>query len=95
MSTMTEDGISACPRGEERYEYFTPAFARRAGKRYCQYDYRTEGGALFSCVAPTLDKCREKRNEWLKMQMEFVSLESGIEYLKEHSVREGEWSVIP
>lgn len=95
MSAMTVNGISACPRGEERYEYFTPAYARRTGKRYCQYDYRTEGGALFSCVAPTLDKCREKRNEWLKMQMEFVSLEPEMECLKAHSVRSGELSVIP
>ena len=66
MSEMTMNGISACLRGEERYEYFTPAFARRTGKRYCQYDYRTDDGELFSCVAPTLDKCRVKRNEWLK-----------------------------
>lgn len=66
MNEMTVNGISACPQGEERYEYFTAALARGRRKRLCQYDYCTEDGKLFSCVAPTLDKCREKRNEWLK-----------------------------
>ncbi|MCM1301197.1 MAG: DUF3873 domain-containing protein [Bacteroides cellulosilyticus] len=65
MSKMTVNGISACPRGEERYEYFTPTFDRRTGKRYCQYDYRHTDGELFSCVAPTLEECRRKRDEWL------------------------------
>ncbi len=65
MSAITVNGISVCPRGEERYEYFTPAYARRTRKRYCQYDYRTESGELFSCVAPTLEECRRKRDEWL------------------------------
>lgn len=37
---MTVNGVSVCPTGEERYEYFTPAFARRTKKRFCQYDYR-------------------------------------------------------
>lgn len=64
MSEMTMNSISVCPRGEERYEYFTPAFAQRTGKRYCRYDYRTESGELFSCVAPTLEKCRRRRDEW-------------------------------
>ena len=29
------------------------------------YDYRTEDGELFSVVAPTLEECRKKRDEWL------------------------------
>ncbi|WP_304719811.1 DUF3873 family protein [uncultured Alistipes sp.] len=65
MSEMTINGISVCLRGEERYEYFTPAFARRTGKRFCQYDYRHTDGELFSCVTPTLEECRRKRDEWL------------------------------
>lgn len=66
MNRMTVNGISTCRRGEERYEYFIPAHARRTGKRYCQYDYRTEDGQLFSCVAPTLGACRKRRDKWLE-----------------------------
>lgn len=65
MSKMTVDGISVCPRGEERYEYFTMTLARRRHKLLCQYDYRTEDGELFTCVAPTLEECRRRREEWL------------------------------
>lgn len=63
---MTINGVSVCPTGEERHEYFTPAFARRTKKRFCQYDYRHTDGELFSCVAPTLEVCRRRRNEWLR-----------------------------
>lgn len=28
------------------------------------YDYRTEDGELFSVVAPNLEECRQKRDEW-------------------------------
>jgi len=31
-----------------------------------QYDYKTDSGELFTCCAPTLEKCREKRDAWLK-----------------------------
>ena len=34
-----------------------------------QYDYRTALGELFSCVAPTLEACRAKRDKWLQMQV--------------------------
>lgn len=66
MSKMTVNGISVCPRGEERYENFTMTLAPKRRKRLCQYDYRTEEGELFACVAETLDKCRQKRDEWLE-----------------------------
>ena len=62
---MTVNGVSVCPTGEERYEYFNLTPRPRKRNRYCQYDYRTPDGKLFSCVAPTLDKCREKRDAWL------------------------------
>jgi len=65
MSEMTVNGISVCPTGEERYEYFDLIPRSRKRNRYCQYDYRHTDGELFSCVVPTLDKCREKRNKWL------------------------------
>lgn len=67
---MTVNGVSVCPTGEERHEYFTPAFARRTKKRFCQYDYRHTDGELFSCVAPTLGECRRKRAEWLQRKMD-------------------------
>jgi hypothetical protein len=31
-----------------------------------QYDYRMDSGDLFTFCAPTLEKCREKRDVWLK-----------------------------
>ncbi len=55
------NGCSTTTKGEEQYETFkTPR-----GTMY-QYDYyRTETGKLFSCVAPTLFACRQKRDKWL------------------------------
>lgn len=64
--SLNNNGVSTCRAGEEKYVYFnlTPRPRRRG--RYCQYDYRTAEGELFSCVAPTLDQCREKRDRWLQ-----------------------------
>ena len=63
---MTVNGVSVCPTGEERHEYFTLTLSPRRKKRLCQYDYRhTDGELLFSCVAPTLEECRAKRDTWL------------------------------
>lgn len=55
-----KNGCSTCQPGKEQYETFT-----RRGKKYVQYDYRTESGELFATAAPTLGKCREKRDIWL------------------------------
>ena len=66
---MTVNGVLVYPMGEERHEYFTPAFARRTKKRFCQYDYRHTDGELFSCVASTLEECRRKRDEWLNKKI--------------------------
>ena len=57
-----------CPSGDEKYTYFnlTPRPRRNGKNRYCQYEWRDPtSGELFSCVAPTLEKCREKRYKWL------------------------------
>ena len=62
---MTVNGVSVCPTGEERHEYFTLTLSPRRKKRLCQYDYRHTDGELFSCVAPTLEECRAKRDTWL------------------------------
>ncbi|MFR9543607.1 MAG: DUF3873 family protein [Rikenellaceae bacterium] len=58
--------VSTCPIGEERYKYFdlTPRPRRRG--RYIQYEWRSPTNELFSCVAPTLEQCREKREVWIK-----------------------------
>lgn len=56
------NGCSTCPPGDERYERFYSPVLRKC---LVQYDYRTPGGDLFSCVAPTLEACRERRNRWL------------------------------
>jgi hypothetical protein len=56
--------------GEEQHEYFKsqPHLRRQAKKMYCQYDYRHTNGVLFSCVKPTLEACRQARDEWLNGQ---------------------------
>ena len=59
---MTVNGVSVCPTGEERHEYFTLSLSPRRKKRLCQYDYRDADGEIFSCVAPTLEECRTKRD---------------------------------
>lgn len=61
MNSINKNSCSTCQAGKEQYETFTIR-----GKRYFQYDYRTEQGELFACVKPTLEECRQKRDEWLK-----------------------------
>lgn len=57
----------AIGNGQEQHEYYTAP--KRPGKpalKLCQYDYRHTDGELFSCVAPTLEAARSKRDEWVK-----------------------------
>ena len=62
---MTENGVSTCRKaGSEQFEKFQTGFGRRK-RTLVQYDYRASDGELFSCVAPTLEECRHKCNEWL------------------------------
>ena len=49
--------------GEEQYEIYNHPVRR--GKKLCQYDYRSEDGKLFSCVAANLEVARTKRDAWL------------------------------
>ena len=67
---MTENGVSTTTAlGSEQYEYFTLGkhMGRSlAGKKRCQYDYRHVDGELFSCIAPTLDDARARRDAWLE-----------------------------
>lgn len=62
---MTENGCSTCTTpGTEKYEKFSWGLPRKRKTSY-QYDYRHIDGELFSCVAPTLEQCRTRRDEWL------------------------------
>lgn len=58
---MNHNGCSTCTNGSEQYERYTACNK----KKYYHYDYRTTAGDLFSCVAPTLEECRAKRDLWL------------------------------
>lgn len=58
------NGCSTCSIGQENYEYFTDYRDRE----FVQYDYRTNSGKLFSCVATSLEIAREKLDKWLKNQ---------------------------
>ena len=70
MNSINNNGISVCQAGQENYVFFNrvPRPRKNGKDRYCQYDYRTPDGKLFSTVAPTLEKCREKRDLWLQEQ---------------------------
>ena len=61
-------GCSTCEKDQESYERF---YNTRLKKEYVQYDYRAENNKLFTCVAPTIEKCREKRDTWLFQFYEF------------------------
>ena len=63
---MTINGVSTWTKaGTEKYEKFPTGPGSRK-RTLVQYDYRhPTDGELFSCVKPTLDECREARDEWL------------------------------
>lgn len=61
MNSINKNGCSVCATCGENFTTFTSR-----GKKYYQYDFRTGSGELFSTVAPTLEKCRDKRDIWLK-----------------------------
>jgi len=61
--SINENGCSVCKNGEEKFEKF---FSYLNQKEMIQYDYRTEDGELFSTVASTLERAREKKNKWLE-----------------------------
>ena len=66
---MTANGVSTnTTPGTEQYEVFYTGYRSRRKKHY-QYDYRHTDGELFSCVAPTLKECRQRRDEWLNKKI--------------------------
>lgn len=60
-NSINNNGCSICAKGSEKYVRYTACNR----KKYYQYDYRTDAGELFSCVAPTLEQCRQRRDMWL------------------------------
>ena len=58
------NGCSTCPAGREQYEFYTQPVGRKR-RRLVQYDYRHTDGDLFSCVAPSLEEARRRRDTWL------------------------------
>jgi len=66
MEKMTVNGVSTTQvNGSEQYKKFRTKVNGRYQWFY-QYDYRHTNGNLFSCIAPTLAKCRTKRDKHLK-----------------------------
>lgn len=63
-NSINNNGCSVCEQGKENYTTFRPA--HRPKQTYYQYDYRHTDGELFSTVAPSLDECRKRRNEWIR-----------------------------
>lgn len=57
------NGCSKCESGKESYEEF-----KNGSKTYLQYDFRTYGGKLFSCVGKTLEECRDRKDKWLEKE---------------------------
>lgn len=57
------NGVSSTKPGEEQWEEF---YDRGLGRSLVQYDYRTPEGRLFSCIAPSLERARAKRDQWLE-----------------------------
>jgi hypothetical protein len=63
INSISQNGCSVCRTGEENYTAFHPV--HRHSRVLYQYDYRHGDGKLFSCVASTLEQCREKRDRWI------------------------------
>jgi hypothetical protein len=63
------NGISQCPKGQERYEEY---YSEITQKNLVQYDYRTPKGILFSCVKSSVELCRQARDRWLENQQKEV-----------------------
>lgn len=67
MKSITKNGVSTTTgKGQEQYvKCILGAFW---GTEYFQYDYHHTDGELFSTLAKSLEECRERRDEWLRMK---------------------------
>jgi len=53
--------------GQEQWENFSFRSNKRGShKERIQYDYRTDNGKLFSCIAKSLEEARQKRDKWIE-----------------------------
>jgi hypothetical protein len=66
-NSINSNGCSVCEQGKENYTTFCPA--HRPKQTFYQYDYRHTDGELFTTVAPTLEECRSRRDEWLNKKI--------------------------
>lgn len=55
------NGCSTCSRGVESFEEY---YSDVIKKKLVQYDYRHPTGRLFSCISPTVEKARQRREKW-------------------------------
>ena len=64
MQSLNKNGVSITQTpGEEKFVKFRSGAFK--GLTFYQYDYRHTDMALFSTVAPTVDECRHRRDEWI------------------------------
>lgn len=65
------NGCSTCEAGREQYEFYNyhRPYGSRKTIRLVQYDYRHTDGELFSCVAPSLEEARKRRDTWLERHL--------------------------
>lgn len=76
-NSINNNGCSVCEQGKENYTTFRPA--HRPKQTFYQYDYRDDmDGLLFSTVAPTLEECRSRRDEWLRQKNSKYKLFVGL-----------------
>jgi hypothetical protein len=84
VNSINQNGCSVCRLGEENYTTFRPAY--RSNTVFYQYDYRDKSGELFSCVAPTLEACKEKRDKWIQAKNYKCLFPSTLK-----RIQEGKW----
>lgn len=80
-NSINNNGCSVCEQGKENYTTFRPA--HRPKQIFYQYDYKHTDGELYSTVAPTLEECRTRRDEWLRKKSEKYKLFVGLKKLGE------------
>ena len=54
------ESIATVARGHEHADQF-----QLSGRTFVQYDFRDHDGELFSCVSPTVEIARGRRDRWL------------------------------
>lgn len=62
-----KNGCLTCQKGQEQYEEYRSAVT---GQKLIQYDFRSQTGKLFSCVAVSIEIARERRDAWLANNQE-------------------------